>query len=153
MGGIVQHGAGLVHQQFGIIFRIHGIGHLVVIITRVRHQGQHIAVVHIRHHDGPIAGLQRQLRRRNIQVADPVHHKIESRDRTVKQLLFLLRRNINGILLAENHADLSAAYYIVLDHESVNSLLKFQFTVQLFKNILTYSLIDLGGVRVLLFQI
>ena len=111
--GKIQLRTGFIRVQLCIIFRIHSIGHLVIIISRIRYHSQHITGIDIRNDYRSIAGIQRQLCRRDLQIGDPVHHELICRHFTGIQCLFILRGNIYHMLFTQQHADLSSGDLII----------------------------------------
>ena len=71
-GCIIDKRTALVGLQLGIIFRINGVCHFVVVIGWIRDTGKRIPGIDIRNDHGAAAGVKRQFRRGNIQVTDAV---------------------------------------------------------------------------------
>ena len=63
-----------------IVFRIHGIGKPVIVITGIGYTGQHLSAVRISHDQGAGTWLQAQLSRCDLQGLDLAAHKIISAD-------------------------------------------------------------------------
>ena len=106
LGGKIQLWAGLVRIQLRIILRIHGIRHFVIVISRIRHHSQHISRIDIRNDYRGIAGIQCQLGRCDLQIIDPVHHKLICRQFTGIQCFFILSRDVHHLLFTQEHTDL-----------------------------------------------
>ena len=142
LGGVIILRVGLVRVQLRVILRIDGIGHLVVVISRIGHDGQHVPGVHVRDDDGGIAGIQRQLGGGDVQMVYPVLHETVCRYLSFENTVSVILRNLHHILFAENLAHLPAAYHVVQEHIFVKSFLEFRTIVHhdndVFQNLVIY---------------
>ena len=100
LGGVIVLRIGLVGVQFCKVFRIDGVGHLIIVISRIGHHGQNISRIYVRDHHGGIARIQRQLGRSDVQVVDAVLHELIGSDVPCKYGFLLLLRHRNLSLLA-----------------------------------------------------
>ena len=99
LGGKIQLWAGLVRIQLRIILRIHGIRHFVIVISRIGHKSKYIPGIDIRDHHGSRMRIKGKLRRSNIQILYPVHHKCIGCYTAIQKALLFFFININNILL------------------------------------------------------
>ena len=75
LGHTVNEGGRQILPQAIVIIGIHHIGQPVVIVAGIGHTGQGLAGIRIHDYDAAAAGLQRKLRRGNLQISDLVQHK------------------------------------------------------------------------------
>ena len=115
-GCIIDKRTALVGLQLGIIFRINGVCHFVVVVGRVRYTGKRIPGIDIRNDHGAAAGVKCQFRRRNIQVTDTVHEKIVGGNGIVVQPVFVLFVYFHTPLFTQKVADVFTVYDIGFQH-------------------------------------
>ncbi len=110
---IIILGIRFIRIQLRIILRINGIGHHIIVISRIRNQGKHISRIYIRDDCGGITGIQGQLRRCDIQIVDTVLHKLKGRNCSVLDCVSFFFRNVHQVLFTQDLTYLSAADNII----------------------------------------
>ena len=145
---IVQQRIGQIIPQFGIICGIHAVCHLIVVIARIGNQSHGLAILNARHNDGAGIGIQRELGRGDIQILDPVYHKVVGclRSRLKSAVLALIQ--FDDILFEQKAADLTAGHGIVVDQVAIDLFVEFFVFFQTLKNIVQNLLIDLDGIGI-----
>ena len=145
---IVQQRIGQIIPQFGIICGVHAVCHLIVVIARIGNQSHGLAILNARHNDGAGIGIQRELGRGDIQILDPVYHKVVGclRSRLKSAVLALIQ--FDDILFEQKAADLTAGHGIVVDQVAIDLFVEFFVFFQTLKNIVQNLLIDLDGIGI-----
>ena len=89
---------GMIQIQRCKISRIHGVGQPVIVISRIRHTGQHFTSIRICNHASGTARFQRKLSGCNFQFSDFIEHEIIGRVRTIlkssNRLLIILQNSL-----------------------------------------------------------
>ena len=97
-------------------------------------------------------GIQRKLRRRNIQITDSVQHKFiggnEAAGKTRRFFLF----NIYDGLFQQDQADLPSRYCIVPDHIFIYFFIKSGIIINIFKNIFQKMVVNFFRIGILAVQ-
>ena len=148
LGGVIVERTGLVCHQFIIIFRIHGIGQPVVVISRIGNAGQHISGVWICHHQGTGAGFQTQLSRRDLQRFDLAPQEIIGSQASGSQPVILVFIVFKHTLLIDHHTDLPACDGTGFDHILIDQLVESIVPGQSFLDVLRHGLVSLSCIRI-----